>query len=152
MKKEKLISIFAIALLICNLVLIAFIYSNHRRPPMEQGPRNLIIEKLHFDSKQIEQYDNLIKSHQSEIRKANVNLLNIKNELYNCIIDSCSEQVKDSLKDEIGKIQIEIEGIHYKHFTEIEALCNEDQKSAYKELITEIGELFNRRMMKPDMK
>lgn len=149
MKKEKLISFFAIGLLVCNIILIVYIFQNHRRPPMSEGPRNLIIERLHLNPDQIKKYDALIEVHKKTIRDENDKMMFLKNKFYSCIIDSSSSQIQDSLKREIGQLQINIEITHYNHFKDIGSLCLPQQMDDFNNLIKEIGQLFDRRMGRP---
>lgn len=145
MSKNKLISIIAICLLISNLALVAFILLPIHRPPHHDGPRELIIERLHFDANQIKEYDKLIENHKASIRSTNDKIGQLKNQLYSGIIQPTSISNSDSLKNEIGKLQIEIEGIQLKHFEDISKLCRAEQKTDFNNLVGELAQLFNGR-------
>lgn len=147
MNKNKLISIIAICLLISNLALVAFILLPNHRPPHNGGPRELIIERLHFDSAQIKEYDKLIAIHRDAIKSGNEKMGQLKNQLYLGILQSSSPN--DSLKNEIGKLQVEIEGIQLKHFEDISKLCRAEQKEDFNNLVGELARLFNGRQEGP---
>ena len=66
----------------------------------------------------------------------------LKSQLYSNLIDQNEPTNTDSLIIEIGKKQIEIEQIHYKHFQEIKGLCKPEQQKAFKELSLDIVKLF----------
>ena len=146
MNKIKFLSILAIGLLTSNLMLIGYIvYNKTDRPHKNRhpGPRNIIIEKLHFSQAQITQYDELIKWHRSEINKAQEVLMSCKNKLYTTLAENANDStLKKSCIEDIAAAQRNIELIHYKHFEDIKKLCNSEQEQYYKLLTDEIAELF----------
>ena len=147
MNKNKLISIIAICLLISNLALVAFILLQNHRPPHHEGPRELIIERLHFDANQVKEYDKLIANHRASIISKNEKMGQLKNQLYSGILKPSTSS--DSLKSEIGKLQVEIEGIQLKHFEDINKLCRAEQKTCFNNLVGELARLFNERQRGP---
>lgn len=133
-------------LLIGNIVLLANFFI---RPPNPEhgGPRNKIIEILHFNEEQISKYDLLIQKHQSDIQAAEKNLILAKNKLYSNLDESL-----DSLKlNQVLENQAVIEKIHYNHFQDIKELCTPEQQRYFKKLNKIIASLFNHRM-KPNRK
>lgn len=120
-----------------------------RPPHPRELPRQTIIDKLRFDSEQIETYDLLITAHQSAIRSADERIHEARNELYRLLnTDSSSERV-DSAKWKISNIQYEIETIHFNHFLEIKKLCKENQLPYFNDLTSELESLFNSAPIKP---
>ncbi|MFM9943788.1 MAG: hypothetical protein ACKVQB_01005, partial [Bacteroidia bacterium] len=82
--------------------------------------------------------------HRSEIRNSDQQMLELKHDLYASLtIDNASE-IKDSLIHEIGRLQVKVETIHYKHFQDIKSLCKPEQLKYYESLTSEITELFPR--------
>lgn len=144
MNKNKFLSIFSIALLISNLLLIAFIFSN-KRPHHAQhsGPKEIIIEKLHFDEAQVEQYNSLIEKHQKDIREKQVQLNKAKNNLYAQLNLPEDKTREDSLLAIASALKLEIEKIHYTHFEDIKDICNEEQLEYFNLLAKELAELFS---------
>jgi len=144
MSKLKFISILAAGLLISNLLLLVFIVSPKSEPKSgHKGPRNIIIKKLNFNESQIEKYDELIQWHRTKIREKEHEIMELKNTLYGNILgEEDNTFKKDSIINEIATTQKEIEGIHYQHFQDIEALCEGEQKNLFKDLTTEIASLF----------
>lgn len=137
MKKSLIRNAFIVVLLLSNTL---FIYkwwtAPERRHP---GPRNEIIEKLHFDEKQVAQYDVLIHGHRSAIEKAQRELQEQKQKLY----ENLEAPFSDSILQEILKVESKIEHIHFNHFKDIEKLCRPDQKKYFKALNREIARLFS---------
>lgn len=147
MNKIKTISMIAIGLLISNLVLVGFIMLRKPKHPMPQGPKKMVIEKLHFDDKQVEQYEVIIQEHQKNIRKADDDIIKYKNALYQTLTKSDNESEKDSLINQIANVQKEIEDIHFNHFLEIKKLCKPEQQKYFEDLTKEIEGLFYKRQM-----
>ena len=108
----------------------------HRR---HEGPRNEIIERLHFDEKQVAEYDVLIRGHRKAIVQAETELQQQKQKLY----ANLEKPFSDSLLREILAIQSRIEHIHFNHFKDIETLCRPDQKVYFKAFNLEIASMFS---------
>ena len=137
MKKSVIRNGFIIVLLLSNAL---FIYSWLMAPERRHhGPRNEIIEKLHFDEKQVQQYDVLIQAHRKSIENAQRELLDQKQQLYS----NLDKPFSDSLLQEILKVEAKIEHIHFNHFKDIEKLCRPDQKNYFKAMNREIAQLFS---------
>ncbi len=158
MSKIKLLSIAVIGLLILNLGIVGFLFLKkpqrqpdrpNGRPPFEQvRPQNEIIERLHFDSNQIRQYEILIDEHQESIKALNDSIRNVKSLLYQTLNDE-NDSDKDSLIEKLGSLQKNIEHTHYGHFAEIKKLCKPDQLSDFEELTTRLAGFFGRPEQRP---
>lgn len=135
MKKSFIRNTFIAVLLISNGI---FIYNWLMGPHRPHGPRNEIIEKLHFDEKQVAQYEKLIHEHRTAINAAEQKLMKQKQRLY----ADLDEPFSDSILGDILITQAEIEHIHFNHFKAIEELCRPDQKVYFKSLNKEIASLF----------
>ncbi len=146
MNKIKFLTLLAVGLLLSNLMLIGYVvYSKTDRPEKNRnaGPRNTIIDKLHFSESQITQYDELIKWHRSEVNKAQGDLMKCKKKLYILLAENANDSMlKKSCFEDIAAAQRNIELIHYKHFEDIKKLCNSEQEQYYKLLTEEIADLF----------
>jgi len=143
MRKTRFISFIALGLLITNLLLVVFILFNKPQTRPYEGPKKLIAERLHFDAEQIEVYDNLIAIHRTHMNTKDSLIKQAKNELYTCII-SGNLITKDSLKNQLGQLQIEIEDIHYNHFLDIKKLCRENQLNDFTALLKDMVQLFSK--------
>lgn len=143
MKQIRFYQVITGVLLLLNGVLIftLFLGVKPARPRFE-GPRNEIIERLHFTPEQVEKYDVLIRKHQQGIRAQEALLIRKKNELYSDL----NRKDNDSIIDELACIQKRIEYIHLQHFREIEQLCTPEQRVYFKQLQKEIAQLFTKRM------
>lgn len=143
MKRQSLLYLVLALLLLINLMLTAFIFFNRPgRPPRHHGPRNMIIERLHFDDQQVSEFENLIQIHRSEIKSNEAAIGELKNQLYKTLILEREKGFNDSLIHEIGKRQMRIEEAHFRHFKGIQQLCRPDQIRAFESLSEELSALF----------
>lgn len=152
MEKTKLLTVAVITLLLLNLGTLGFLFlsgSNGHHPHRGQGPeggpkpREIIIEKLHFDGNQQKEYDKLIKWHQGEIRRLDEGIRKAKNDLYSGLSeDTINEHAKDNLITLLNSYQKQIETTHFKHFEDIKKLCHKDQLEDYNALTDELARIF----------
>lgn len=142
MNKVKLYGLLSIVLLIINISLIWFLVANNLNQKRGEAPKRFIIEKLHFDSSQVQAYDKLIKWHRENINAADAKVKTLKEELYVCLQAEDKSAMADSLMQEIGKEKVHIEQIHYQHFIDIKKLCKANQLNDFNGMTTELARLF----------
>jgi protein CpxP len=152
MEKTKLLTISVIGLLLLNFATLGFLFLNGpkgHRPPMggthqeREKPREIIIEKLHFDANQQKEYDKIIQWHHGEIEKLDKNIRQTKNELYSQLMQpEVDIKTKDSLITLLNSYQKQIEQTHFKHFEDIKKLCHKDQMDDFNELTEELARIF----------
>jgi len=143
MNKSKFIHYIALFLFISNLVLAAFLYLGKPKQHKKEGPKKIIIERLHFDDDQIKQYEALIDKHQIDIKGKEKQLMEVKEKWYLELLQPKREMLFDSLQEEIKSIQADIEIIHFNHFHDIKKLCRADQQKYYEEFVKDITKLFH---------
>lgn len=114
-----------------------------KKLPHHSGPKDLIIERLHFDENQIRKYDELIEQHRMQIRENDHELMDLKAQYYS-LLKNNSQENGDSLVRQIGKINMETEEINFKHFQDIKRICHPDQIQNFDHLIDEFESLFAR--------
>lgn len=149
MNKVKILSITSIGLFAANILLIWFLVSHKPSRDRGEDPKKVIIEKLHLDEKQIGDYEKLIDSHRQDILNSEREMMRLKNQLYLTLRESENPSMTDSLIAEIGKSQINIEHINYRHFQDIRNLCRADQAESFNELSIDIAKLFSIQRMPP---
>ena len=151
MKKTKLLTITVIGLLLLNFAILAFLLvsspSGHKRPADRPegrpNPREIIIERLHFDDKQQKEYAELIKWHRGEIKNLDSNIRQTKNELYSQLNQTeVNLKTKDRLITLLNSYQKQVEETHFKHFEDIKKLCNQDQLEDFNELTEDLSRIF----------
>ena len=149
MNKIKLLGIVSISLFLLNLVLIWYIIEHKPRHSRRNEPKKVIIEKLQFNTGQIEAYEKLIDSHRTKMFRTEQNMKQLKKQLYANLQEGHQYNNSDSLMKVIGEVQIEIEKIHYYHFEDIKQLCTPEQKPFFNQLSAEMAELFAPKRMPP---
>ena len=117
---------------------------NPKGPIKNDRPKNIVIQKLHFDKAQIAQYEDLIKEHRDQIFEKEQEISNVKMQLYNVLISNDTLQ-KEKLIQQLGALQSEIETIHYQHFLDIKSLCKPQQLSDFNDFTKEIVLVFKRK-------
>lgn len=145
MTKIRLVSMVALGLGIINVVLIAFIFFGHPNRPRPEGPRRIIIEKLHLDRGQVAIYDSLIAIHRQEVQQGEMYIGQLKNKLYASLAEDSSAVHSDSLIQQIGKAQINMEETHFRHFQALKNICHADQLVAFNKLSHQLADLFSKK-------
>jgi len=152
MKIQKLLTISVVFLLLLNGGIIAYLFLSKNNPlGIKRMPREIVIEKLHFDESQIIAYEKIIRQHQQQIRSLDDSIRLSKNELYQLLNENSASIVKkDSLFETLAHYQNQIEQTHYNHFLEIKAICRKDQLDDFKQLTEELSKLFSHPKKRPD--
>ena len=149
MKKDSILIVCIIALLLLNLGTLGFLFSEstgHKPPPKPilpemQKPGELIIERLNFDKTQQKLYQELIQEHHKAIRLLENKRFNLKEILYHSL--KKEDHSIDTIVEQLGNLQKEIELTHYNHFTEIKAICKPEQMNAFDSLAEDFANIFN---------
>lgn len=148
MNKNRLLIFLIAGLLISNILLVVFIMKGKRHGPgpggphHRGGPRELLIERLHFDESQIQQFEKLIQEHRKNLREHDSQLQNLKTILYSNLKSPENKTVTDSLINAMTVIQNKIEHVHYAHFEDVKKLCKPEQINDFNELANELSHIF----------
>lgn len=140
MNKSKFLKFIILGLLISNGILAFMLIKGRNK---KDGPKNIIIEKLHLDKEQIKNYELYIAQHRKAINENEKSMNKLRSELYLQLKHSQDTAKVDSLILIISNQQTIAELINYNHFLEIKKLCKPSQKEAFDELTTEIANLFS---------
>jgi protein CpxP len=143
MNNTKFLKVVIILLLLINISTIAFMWLNRPQPKDNIG--DFFAKELHFTDKQKEQFAVLRDEHR-ELRKSLSEENKEKHDAYfdllkNAAVDSVviknaiSELLKIREKEELGT---------FTHFQKVRAICDENQKKKFDEIIGEAA-----RMMSP---
>jgi periplasmic protein CpxP/Spy len=156
MEKNRFLKIIIVGLLLVNIGMLTFLFlgnkkggrDHHHRGHMEEGPAKFIIEELRFDEKQQDQFNELKKEHQSQMRQLQ-DSMKIQRELLPDIIIKGDNAMADSISNKIGRYQQQIEYLTYQHFVKVNGICNEEQKKKFKNIIQDILEMMGPRKGPP---
>lgn len=130
----------AIVLFLINVCVLGF-FMSRPHPPRGEGPKKMIVERLHFDASQIAEYDKLIEQHQKDIQAKEQEIKEAKQQLYS-LLQGDDLSAKDSLANRIGQLQVEVELIHFDHFNDLKNLCKEEQLDDFNALAGELAQVF----------
>lgn len=148
MSKINFLKIAVVGLLLINIALVSFVFTRKMPPPNKQmngqaiGPKNLIIDRLHFDKEQIAQYDKIIVQHQRSINSLNDSMHKAKNELYQKLADK-NNTGEEAIIAKMGALQQQIERTHYNHFAALRSLCKPQQINDFNNLTKDLAYFFS---------
>jgi periplasmic protein CpxP/Spy len=134
-----------ILLVLCNVGLIVTIWLRpmHGQPP-GGGPRNFVIEQLKFTDDQVKKYDDLIKSHQGAMRRLKQTSSELQQKLFrNLANEQQNNGVADSISRQLAATQQQIEMVTYNHFLQVRALCTDQQKKEFDNIIGDVLKKMN---------
>lgn len=110
-------------------------------PPPREGHANFINflrEDLQFSDSQIQDYEQYRERHAVQTRELTNQIQDLKRELHNQIFKEHPNTIRaDSLAEEIGKKQSQIEKITFAHFLDLKKLCGEEQQEKLHALLDE---------------
>lgn len=154
MEKTKFLTYTVLVLLLLNLLTIGFLFFNHRNILEKKDsfigndrpkPKEIIIERLHFDKQQIAAYDITIKEHQQSIRNLDDSIRTLKNELYKELAKpEVNEKTKITLIEALANCQKKIETTHFNHFQDIKKCCKKEQLEEFNSLTEELSRIFSK--------
>jgi len=144
MSKVKWLTVAVVLLLCLNIGLLTF---GHFGGPKHDGPKKIVIERLHLDNAQVEGYTRLIDAHQSMLAVKEEEMNEARKDLYASLAKGTSDRI--ALFDRVAEIQMEIERIHVGHFAAIKGLCRPDQLNDYNALANDLSNVFGRRGPRP---
>ena len=152
MNRTKLLTIAVIGLLLLNFgILGVMFFGKPSHPPMHpehggqkgEGPKQIIIERLHFDVMQQKDYELLVVEHRNKTDELHEASKKLHDGLFSLLKgDTINQRQSDSLVMEIANNQKAIEDLNFNHFSAIKKLCEGKQVGYYNELVDELGRLF----------
>lgn len=152
MNRTKLLTIAVIGLLLLNFgILGVMFFGKSSHPPMHpphgglkgEGPKQIIIERLHLDATQQKEYELLVVEHRSKTDELHEASKKLHDELFSLLKgDTINQKQSDSLVLEIANNQKALEDLNFDHFNTIKKLCKGDQVGYFNELVDELGQLF----------
>jgi protein CpxP len=140
MNKSKFQTLLIVGLLISNGILFFMLTKEHKR---KDGPKSIIIDKLHFDKEQVEKYEVYIQQHRKTINANEAKMNQFRSNLFEQLNYQQDAAKIDSLISIISRQQYLAEKINYNHFLEIKRLCKPSQQKDFNELTKEIVNLFS---------
>lgn len=145
-----------IVLLVLNLIVVSAFWilggghkqGNGGRDGQGGGPRNEIIDRLHFDAAQVTEYDSLIVTHRKMVGEKEKEIQGLRTALFMGVSDGIDANLKDSWVRRIGVLHADIQRIHYAHFLDIQQICKPEQQDDFALLTKDLAKMFRGRAPK----
>ena len=159
-EKPKILTYTIIALFLLNFGTLAFMWLHKPPPPPEferregppghemgqehdrrdgERPADFISHELNFSQQQKADFEKLKQEHQTVMKQAHDDMKKNKDEIFSYISKGQNDSVKvNQLADNIAKDQKQIELATYNHFQKVRALCDDNQKKKFDEIIGEV--------------
>jgi hypothetical protein len=142
-----------IVLLVLNLTVVSAFWivggghkqCNGGRDGQGGGPRNEIIDRLHFDAAQVTQYDSLIVTHRKMVGEKESEIQVLRTSLFVGVAEGISQGRKDTLVNQIGVLHADIQQIHFAHFLDIQKICKPEQQGDFALLTKDLSKMFRGR-------
>ncbi len=146
MKKETLLTLAVVSLLLLNFGTLGFLF--FRRPPFPPGggPRQLdqhIVETLHLNAEQQKQFEQLKSAHHQQMQASEeAYRLALSNYFALLKNDPVMPAQRDSLQTILTRIQNERAIVTFQHFADLKALCSPEQRQNFDALLPELMQVI----------
>jgi len=145
MKKESFWKILAIILLVVNLGTLGFLVLDRKGGNMPAKPDKLIIEGLHLDEVQIEQFQQLKKTHRNGIDSLDEAEKQVRKSIFAEIQKGMgNDSIQNQNLQKLAEIRTQKDQTTLLHFKALYKLCREDQKAYYHNTIEEVAKILMR--------
>lgn len=139
------ISTWLISILImANIATLAFFWIGHFKNQKENSPKEFLSKNLNFSKSQKNAYFKLAKEHNESAKIIRDQIKIDKESLFQLLK---SDTINDSIRnDKALKVSMSIQSLDiltFEHFRKVRALCNEEQKSKFDELIQKMVSAVN---------
>lgn len=154
MKRETLLTIVVVFLLVLNLGTLGFLFfqnrgsHGHHGPPHHPGvgfhrPDELMIETLQWDNAQIEKFEGFKEDHHQQMEVLHQQTRENARAYFQLLgrtpVDTL---MADSLSKVMGAIETKKAGVTYSHLQDLKSICNETQKPKFDSLLPQLIEML----------
>ena len=144
MKRENLLTIAVVLLLVLNSATLGFLFFQRgHRPPPPLRFEKFIPESLSLSEAQIKQFDEMRGEHHAkmlDLDKQNRETLVVYLQLLK--EDSVNALQKDSFEKIIATIQQQRAAITLDHFQKLKAICTAEQKEIFNAIIPDLTQVI----------
>ena len=149
MNKNKFYAIVILGLLLSNCILIFFITQKGHNGHYRASPREIVIERLKFDTSQIIKYEELIQVHRGKTHELMQGIQEGRNNLYSQNTRNGKLTIQAALIDSIVSNQAGLEELNYSHFQDIKKLCMPNQLDDFEALSKDLAKIFDKSAQRP---
>jgi uncharacterized membrane protein len=137
--KKNIVNILLILLLLGNIVTLGLVWFRTMRPPAppdQAAAIDFLSKELRFDAKQQKALKQLMQQHRDETKEIRNQVKEAKDHFFDLlnddnISDSAIEKASYAAVDAQRQMDVRV----FKHFKRIKALCNDEQKKRFNEII-----------------
>ena len=131
-------------LIIANIATLAFFWIGHFKNQKENSPKEFLSKNLNFSKSQKNAYFKLAKEHNESAKTIRDQIKIDKESLFQLLK---SDTINDSVRnDKALKVSMSIQSLDiltFEHFRKVRALCNEEQKPKFDEVIQKMVSAVN---------
>lgn len=140
MKKETLLTVSVITLLLLNLGTLSFLFFAGRPPHFAHNgpppPNELIVNELKLNDTQQTRFDKMRQEHHEAMKTLDEENRHLVEQYFKLInISNPDTVLKDSIEKQISAIQFKKASITFNHFSELKKICTEEQKKRFDTLL-----------------
>ena len=142
-------------LILANIATLTFFWIGHLKNQRDNSPKEFLAKSLHFSESQKNAYFELAKNHNENANKIREQIKIDKENLFQLLK---TDQIVDSVKNNAAlKVSLSIQSLDiltFDHFKKVRALCTEEQKPEFNQLIQKMVNSVNntQKGIKPSIK
>ena len=141
---SKIVSWLIALLVVANITTLAFFWIGHFKNQKENSPKEFLSKNLNFSKSQKNAYFILAKEHNESAKIIRDQIKNDKESLFQLFK---SDTINDSVRnDKALKVSMSIQALDiltFEHFRKVRAICTEEQKPQFDELIQKMVNAVN---------
>lgn len=141
MKKETLLLLLVGVLVLLNLGTLGYLTLRRPPHPPHGGPHQvdrLIVETLRLNPAQQREFENLKREHREQIRRLDAAYAEASEQYFRLLDGPRDPARNDSLEAKMGRIQAQKAAVTFRHFSQLKALCDAEQRPRFAALVPEL--------------
>jgi periplasmic protein CpxP/Spy len=151
--KLNWLAIAVIFLAAVNLVFLGYIWLERKdETKIFQQPhdaRDYLVKQLRLNDVQEKQFDSLRKGHFEQMKTDREEMRRLKDDLFSQLKNG-NGSGENGIARQIGEVQSRIDLNTFRHFASLRAICTEEQKKRFDEIIEDVLRNMGRGPGRPD--
>lgn len=108
-------------------------------PRGQANTKNFIITQLGLNASQQQTYEQLVQQHRQKVGAIQEELHRAKDAFFNSVARPETSQAElDTLSSNIANYEKQLDMLTYQHFKQVRALCNNEQKAKFDNIIKQV--------------